>query len=192
MAIPGWVYLRSSESADTPYLKWGAWEENMDKVLEASGGFDSCTNQELISYLRQLCEKSLERWTEKDSVVVERASDSVVLSCEVRSDVTFVQWRLESSSEGDIKCQPGTHKTAMQAEPAFVFNKKGELAAIEFWARNRERQSVNTANCRRKLKLAEDRKLKTDSMEAVDKLPHLKSDPKDYVMANRICFEYVR
>jgi hypothetical protein len=190
MALPGWIYLRSSQRDDTPLLKWSAWEDSMEKIVEGSGGFSDCSNGDVVRYLRQLCEGSLERWSKDDSVVLERASNSVVFSCEVRSDVTFVQWRLENSSDGDIKCRPGPHKQAMEAEPAFVFDKKGELNAIEFWGRNRERQSVNAANCRRKAELTVSRNVKTESMEAVDRLPRLKSDPQDWVMANRMCFQY--
>ncbi len=182
--------MRSSVREDVPRLKWASFEDNMERVIEAGGGFDGCSSSDVVQVLRQLCETSLERWTETDTVILERASNSIVFSCEVRADVTFVQWRMETSSDGDLKCNPGPHLEALRAEPAFVFGKKGDLEAIEFWGRNGKRQSVNTANCRRKLQLTLSRKVKTDSMSSVDHMPRLKSDPQDHVMANRICFEY--
>lgn len=189
-AVPGWVYMRSSEREDVPRLKWSAFEDNMSKVIEAGGGFEGCATSEVVQRLRELCETSLERWTEKDSVILEMASPSIVFSCEVRSDVTFVQWRLEHSPTGGLKCQPGPRADMIKTEPAFVFGKKGDLESIEFWGRNGKRQAVNTANCRRKLQLTLKRNLATASVSAVDRMPRLKSDPQDYVMANRICFEY--
>lgn len=190
MAIPGWVYYRSSDAKDTPHIKWSPWQDNMERIVGASGGFDGCSKQDVVRYLRQLCEKSMERWTEEDSVIVERASSTIVFSCEVRSDATFVQWRLEPTEDPDIKCQPVRGDGSMQAAPAFVFDQKGLLSAIEFSARNGERQTVNAANCRRKLQLTLGRKIRTTSMNEVDRMPRLKSDPRDYVMANRMCFEY--
>lgn len=182
--------MRSSDSEDTPRLKWGPWQENMERIVDVSGGFEGCTNEDVVRYVRQLCEKSMEQWTEKDSVILERASSSLLFSCEVRSDATFVQWRLESTEDPDIKCQPGKNHQNIAASPAFVFDRTGALSAIEFSARNGQRQSVNTANCRRKLKLTLNRNIKPSSIEAVDKMPRLKSDPSDFVMANRMCFEY--
>lgn len=190
MAIPGWVYMRSADTADTPRLKWDPWEENMEKIVEVSGGFRGCSNDDVVRYIRELCEKSMERWTEQDSVILERASSSILFSCEVRNDATFVQWRLEENDDFDIKCQPGAHLDAIAAAPAFVFDQKGALTAIEFSARNGERQSVNSANCRRKLKLTLNRRVKTDNQAAIDRMPRLKSDPQDFVMANRMCFQY--
>jgi len=190
MAIPSWVYMRSADTKDTPRLKWDPWEENMERIVDVSGGFEDCSNADVVRYLRELCEKSMERWTEQDSVILERASSTVLFSCEVRSDATFVQWRLEETEDFDIKCQPGRNRASVGAAPAFVFDQKGALSAIEFSARNGERQSVNAANCRRKLQLTLDRKVRTDTQAVVDKMPRLKSDPIDWVMANRMCFEY--
>lgn len=190
MAIPGWIYFRTTESQDTPHIKWGPWQDNMERIVEVSGGFQNCSRDDVVRYLRDLCEKSMERWTDEDSVIVERASSTIVFSCEVRADATFVQWRLENTEDPDIKCQSGKNQQNIAAGPAFVFDHMGELKAIEFSARNGERQSVNTANCRRKLQLTLTRNVKPDNPEAVDRMPRLKSDPRDYVMANRMCFEY--
>lgn len=190
MAIPGWVYFRSADSPDTPRLKWSPWQDSMERIVEVSGGFKDCTNGDVVRYIRQLCEKSMDQWSEKDSVILERASSSILFSCEVRTQFTLVQWRLEQTNDPDIKCQPGKNQENIAASPAFVFDHKGFLTAIEFSARNGERQAVNTANCRRKLQLSLSRNEKPTNLDGVDHMPHLKSDPTDYVMANRMCFEY--
>ncbi len=190
MAIPGWIYFSSSVSTDTPYIKWKPWQHSMEQIVEASGGFEGCSDSDVVRYVRQLCEKSMEEWTEKDSVIMERASSTIVFSCEVRSDATFVQWRLEATEDADIKCQPVRGGESIKASPAFVFDRKGLAVAIEFSARNGQRQAVNTANCRRKLKLTLERNIKTTTWEEVERMPRLKSDPQDFAMANRMCFEY--
>ncbi len=190
MAIPGWIYFRGADSHDTPYIKWKPWQHSMEQIVDASGGFEGCSNTDVVRYLRQLCEKSMEEWSEKDSVIMERASSTIVFSCEVRSDATFVQWRLENSEDADIKCQPTRGEDSIKAAPAFVFDRKGILTAIEFSARDGERQAVNTANCRRKLKLTLERNIKTTTWDEVEHMPRLKSDPRDYATANRMCFEY--
>lgn len=162
----------------------------MEKIVAASGDFGGCSKDEVVDVFRHLCEKSMEQWTDQDSVIVERAAQDIVFTCEVRNDVSFVQWRIERSDEYDLNCAPSRKIANDSASPAFVFDKKGELTAIEFYARSGERQSVNIANCRRKLKLALSRPVNGTGMQIVDRMPRLKSDPRDFRRANRLCYEY--
>lgn len=188
LAVPSWLYFRSDH--DGPDIAWGQFEDNMEKIVATSGDFGGCSKQEVVAVFRQLCEKSLEQWTDADSVIVERAAPDIVFTCEVRNDASFVQWRIERSDDYDLNCTPSRKIASDNASPAFVFDKKGELSAIEFFARTGERQSVNIANCRRKLKLALSRPPRGTGMELVDRMPRLKSDPRDFRRANRLCYEY--
>ncbi len=171
-------------------MDWSQFEDNMEKIISASGDFGGCSKAEVVSVFRDLCEKSLEQWTDQDSVIIERAAPDIVFTCEVRNDASFVQWRIEPSDDYDLKCTPSRKIASDNASPAFVFDKKGDLAAIEFFARTGDRQSVNIANCRRKLKLALNRPISGTGAQVVDRLPRLKSDPRDFRRANRLCFEY--
>ncbi len=182
--------MKSADTSDSPEMKWNVWQDNLEKVLDASGGFRNCSDSEVIRIFRELCEKSMAQRMDHDTTMIEQASSSVVFSCEAFEEVTFVQWRLEQSEDGNLNCQPGKHREALEAAPSFVFSKTGALVSIEFSARNGERQMVNLANCRRKVELTVKRNIQTPDMASIDKLPRLKSDPSDYVMANRMCFEY--
>lgn len=171
-------------------MNWNKFEDNMEKIIAASGDFGSCDKKKVVEVFRSLCEKSMEQWSEKDSIIVERAAPDIVFTCEVREDASFVQWRIERSDDYDLDCAPSRKIASDSASPAFVFGKKGDLSAIEFSARTGERQSVNVANCRKKLKLALSRPANGTGMQMVDRMPRLKSDPKDFRRANRLCYEY--
>lgn len=189
IAVPSWLYFRSSESNDTPKIKWSRFEENMTKIVASGGGFEGCATTDVVQYMKDLCEKSMDKWTDKDSIIIERASVDVVFSCEARADATFVQWRLEPSGDADLKCQAPHSGDGINHTPAFVFDRKGELHSIEFDAENGERQSIKIANCRRKLELTLKRGTKLGK-DWIDTMPKLKSDPSDVVTANRVCAEY--
>lgn len=189
LAVPGWLYFRNGESQG-PDMAWSKFEDNMEKIVAATGDFGPCDKDDVVKIFRDLCQESLDRWTEKDSVIMERAAREIVFTCEVRSDASFIQWRRELSQEYDLKCQPARAIASDQTSPAFVFDKKGGLSAIEFFARDGDRQSVNVANCRRKLKLALDRGTRGSGMQIVDRLVRLKSDPIDVITANRMCYQY--
>lgn len=183
LAIPGWLYFRSSNDSK-PKISWDTFEEQMDHIVTATGDFGGCNKDEVVKVFYQLCERSMDEWTEKDSVIMERAAPDIVFTCEVRSDATFVQWRVEQSSEYDLNCQPARNVASDNASPAFVFDRKGELSAIEFGARTGERQSINVANCKKKMKLAQSR--------GTSEFPRLKSDPRDVATANRMCAQFIK
>ncbi len=187
LSIPAWLYFRSSDAGTNPRISWSRFESNMEKIIEASGGFAPCSTDDVVEYLRDLCEKSMERWSPEETTVVERAAAEVIFSCEVRLDATFVQFQLENSTEDfDLKCGlPASYKH-LYPTPAFVFDRKGDWVAIEFYARNRQRQSVPMANCHRKLQLALARAERGQRIRFM----RLKGDPPDWAMANRMCFEY--
>lgn len=192
LAVPGWLYFRTGEKTEStdPQMNWSHFQDNMEKIVGAAGDFGPCDKKQIVRVFRDLCERSMDAWTEKDSVIIERAARDIVFTCEVRNDVSFVQWRYEASDQYDLNCEPARKIASDTAAPAFVFNHKGDLSAIEFFARSGERQSVNVANCRRKLKLALSRPASGSGMTIVDRMPRLKSDPRDFVMANRVCYEY--
>ncbi len=188
LAVPSWLYFRTSN--ENPKLNWSKFEDNMERIVASTGDFGTCNKEQIVDLFVDLCERSMDEWTSEDSVIMERAAANIVFTCEVRNDASFVQWRLEPSEQYDLNCHPARKLASESASPAFVFDKQGELTAIEFFARNGDRQSINTKNCRRKLELALKKPAHTGGSNIADSLPRLKSDPRDHVTANRMCFEY--
>lgn len=189
VAVPSWLYFSSKDAGDTPRIKWAPFEENLTRVVKASGGFDGCPDSDVVQYIRNLCERSQDKFKGNDSVIIERASSDTVFSCEARADATFVQWRVEPSQEADLPCTSRPQKDSLSHEPTFVFDRVGELMAIEFDAQNGERQAVKSVNCAKKLELVSKKTLSGKGRLAAE-LPRLKSDPPDYLMANKICIDY--
>ncbi|MGE4132197.1 MAG: hypothetical protein AB7F86_11205 [Bdellovibrionales bacterium] len=182
LAVPGWLYFRSSDNPNKPHIQWGAFENHLESIVKSSGGFAPCDDDQVVVYIRQLCETSMDRWTDLDSVIVERAAPHVVFSCEVRLGETYVQWRLEDTPDPDIQCGVENRIASVEPSPAFVFSREGELTDIEFSSRQGDRQTVPVKNCRRKLQLALKRRSK--------RLLRLKSDPMDFSTANSMCYNY--
>jgi len=143
-----------------------------------------------VDYITELCEQSRREYSEKKTMTFERASDEVVFSCEVQKSSVQVAWRPESSEQNDLGCKINVEQHVDYA-PKFSINLNGKLQSIEFNNSEGQRQRTSVLNCRLKLKnLLLARKRPSTEDDFLMELGQSKSDPNDYLTANRICLIY--
>ena len=80
LALPYWLWTRSTSTS--PPVKWEAFEGQLGRVLDASGGFE-CETGEIVALIKDLCERSGKRLGESESVAFELPAANILYSCEM-------------------------------------------------------------------------------------------------------------
>lgn len=189
LAVPYWIWTSKSTST-LPKVAHESIKKTVHELSEAAGGFAPCDSTDVADLIDDLCEKSREKWTEKESVAFERAAANVVFSCEVKKGEVNVQWLPNSDGDHDLNCI-ADREQLMAYGPTFVLNLKGQMRRIEYSTPEGGRAATPMLNCRQKLKRARGFTRIPASTDAfLDALGNIPNDPPDYLTGNLICLGF--
>ncbi len=189
LIVPYWIYKSrtSSDAAPAIQFDWNKWEYTMGSTLLASGGFN-CPVADVMRDVRDLCQKSEDKWDGKSMSYFEQAIGNSLISCGARGDGLDVQISRPDTYE-DETCMATDRSDTIGLAPIFEFNLKGLLRAISFTGPNNDVQKIKILSCRKKLKRLKGVKAATFE-ELVSKMGSDPGDPPDQQSANHLCVVY--
>jgi hypothetical protein len=183
LILPAWLYF----SSDSLGVKWDAWEQNMARLIDLSGGAN-CPTESIVEKIRDLCKKSGRKASKKETVIMEQDIGRNTYSCEWRRETMVVKISHAAEENVSSECVLTDTRSALASQPAFVFTAKGFVNSMTFDGNNGERQAISIRNCRRKLKLLKSNASSSEELEA--EMPAAPNDPPDVKTANRLCWVF--
>jgi hypothetical protein len=192
LSIPYWLWSRSSREPEQPKIKWEALGANLHRILESSGGY-TCAPSKVVDRVRELCEQSEEKLTDKTTLAFEQIISNMLYRCEVKKSsvaITITPLVGENGDEEmDDECTAFDSYQTLAMNPEFLFTYSGFVNRMSFSSGPTTRQMVLISNCRKKLKVARSIAA-ADQSEFVERLGQLPNDPSDFHSANRLCLIY--
>jgi len=186
LVVPYWIWTKVS-SGPPVKVEWPAAEKTMARLLEASGGLN-CPTQEVVKHWRALCDKSLQEYSEKDTVIYRQQLGNQMYSCEVRKDSLQIKIVPEEPASENEPCLAYDSRQTLNLSPAFVLTLAGSVNSMSFVGLDGERHSFSVRNCRRKLKRAPASVSSHEMLE--DLLGQDAKDPAEFRIVNRLCWVY--
>lgn len=124
LAVPYYIW---GIKADKNQMNWSALNKNIERIIQAQGGFNNCPTKELSPILVDLCKESAIK-KQKETVPVERAGNDVLFACEVGENSAVLNFQPLRKAKSNVENE---FKPKFQLEPSGELTQEPGTSAIE-------------------------------------------------------------